>query len=323
MSADPAFMRVPTACGRQYDMDMSWPAYLDLARSGTLAQRAARAQRLLRNCVLCPRRCRAERLAGELGFCGTGRLARVANWMAHHGEEGCLSGRRGSGTIFFSGCNLGCPFCQNWEISHTAAGHESDARRLAGLMLDLQGRGCHNVNLVTPSHVVPQLLEALPLAIESGLRLPLVYNTSAYDSISALQLLDGVVDIYMPDFKYWSEEASARFLGAADYPEVARRAISEMNRQVGDLVLGPGGIAKRGLLVRHLVMPGGLVESEQIFAWLARLSPTAYLHVMAQYRPEGRVRAERERFGPIARRLSRAEYREARASAAAAGLSRS
>jgi putative pyruvate formate lyase activating enzyme len=300
---------------------MSWPAYLDFARSGELARRMARAQRLLRSCVLCPRRCRVDRLE-EVGVCGTGRLARVAGCGPHHGEERCLSGTGGSGTIFFSGCNLGCLFCQNWDISHATAGEEVDANTLAGLMLDLQGMGCHNINLVTPSHVVPQVLEALPLAVEGGLRLPLVYNTSAYDSLATLRLLDGVVDIYMPDFKYWTAEAGERFLTARDYAGTARRAIAEMHRQAGDLVIDPHGLACRGVLVRHLVMPGGLSESERILAWLAQLSPHMFVNLMPQYRPQGRVQAESERLGAIARCLTSDEFREALRLAVAAGLSR-
>lgn len=308
---------------------MSWPAYLELAASGDLAARAQRARRLLRACVLCPRRCRADRLGGEAGLCGVARLARVASYGPHHGEERCLSGARGSGAVFFGGCSLGCAFCQNWDISHVpdgrggvAAGEEVDAAELAGIMLTLQSQGCHNINLVTPSHVVPQILEALAAATERGLRLPVVYNTSAYDALVALSLLGGVVDVYMPDFKYWSADAAELYLTARDYPDAARRAIAAMYRQVGDLVIDASGLARRGVLVRHLVMPGGLDDSGRIFAWLAELSANMFVNVMRQYRPEGLVGAQPERYAPIARRLSGGEHREALALAAAAGLRR-
>jgi putative pyruvate formate lyase activating enzyme len=308
---------------------VSWPARLGLS-VGDLADRAEGARRLLRACALCPRRCRADRLSGKAGCCGVGRFARVASYGPHHGEERCLSGTRGSGTIFFGGCSLGCAYCQNWDISHitggvggVATGEEVDAAELAGMMLTLQKLGCHNINLVTPSHVVPQILEALVVAVGRGLRLPVVYNTSAYDGQPALQLLDGVVDVYMPDFKYWSADAAERYLTARDYPEVARRAIAEMHRQVGDLVVDARGLARRGLLVRHLVMPGGLADSERIFAWLAELSPDTFVNVMSQYRPEGLAALEPEQYAPLAGRLGKDDYREALALAAAAGLRRS
>jgi putative pyruvate formate lyase activating enzyme len=303
------------------------PPYLHLAERRELATRAARARRLLAHCSLCPRRCEADRLAGERGLCGVGRLARVASYSPHHGEERCLSGARGSGTLFFAGCNLGCVFCQNCEISHhgaleDCAGEEVEAAELADMMIRLQKMGCHNINLVTPSHVVPQFIEALVEAARRGLRLPLVYNTNAYDSLAVLQLLDGVVDIYMPDFKYWDPEKSERFLTARDYPDVARRAIPEMHRQVGDLVVDADGLARRGVLVRHLVMPDGLQDSAEIFAWLAHLSPDTYVNVMRQYRPEGLVRTEPARYEEISRRVTAGEHREALTLAAAAGLRR-
>jgi len=240
-----------------------------------------------------------------------------------------VSGTRGSGTIFFGGCSLGCVFCQNWDISHVAHGEEGlapgeevDADELGGIMLTLQKLGCHNINLVTPSHVVPQILEALVAAAQRGLRLPVVYNTSAYDALAALRLLDGAVDVYMPDFKCWSPDMAERYLTARDYPHVARRAIAEMHRQVGDLVTDASGLAHRGLLVRHLVMPGGLADSERIFAWLAKLSPNTFVNVMRQYRPAGLALEQPERFTSIARRLGREEDRQALVLAAGAGLRR-
>ena len=301
---------------------MSWPAYLSLHENGELERRAAAVSGLLRACELCPRACSKDRGAGQVGECRIGGLARVASVGAHHGEEPCLRGRRGSGTIFFSGCSLGCLFCQNWGTSHGRLGPEIDAPGLAAVMLDLQAMGCHNINLVTPSHVVPQILAALPEAVGRGLRVPLVYNTSAYDSLTALHLLEDVVDIYMPDFKYWSPALAERFLTAGDYPEVARQSLAEMHRQVGDLTLDGDGLARRGLLVRHLVMPDALAETEAIARWLAALSPDSYLNVMAQYCPAGRVAREPLRHEPIGRATTAREHAAALACTRAAGLRR-
>lgn len=297
------------------------PACLALHRSGELAERARRAVEGLEQCTACPRRCGADRLADEPGTCRVGRHAIVSSHFPHHGEEDCLRGRRGSGTIFFSMCNLACVFCQNWEISHAGEGRAVEAAGLAAMMLELQGAGCHNINFVTPEHVVPQVLEALPLAVAQGLRLPLVYNTSGYDALDSLRLLDCVVDVYMPDFKMWDPQAAERYLGAADYPEAARRALKEMHRQVGPLVLDEHGLARRGVLVRHLVMPGGLAGTREVCEFFAReLSPDTYVNLMAQYHPAGRV-SPRE-FGEIARRITDEEYAEAFALARAAGLHR-
>jgi len=245
----------------------------------------------LRNCECCPRQCRVNRLNDEMGVCQTGRYAIVTSAFAHHGEEGCLRGFSGSGTIFFAQCNLRCVFCQNWDISQTEdAGDLYKAETLAKLMLILQGNDCHNINLVTPSHVVPQIIAAITLAVDNGLNLPIVYNTNAYDSLESLRLLDGLVDIYMPDFKFWTADAGARYLNADDYCERAREAITEMHRQVGDLKMSPDGIACRGLLVRQLVMPDLLDESEQIYRWLAdNISKDTYINIMAQYHPAHKV----------------------------------
>jgi putative pyruvate formate lyase activating enzyme len=253
-----------------------------------------------------------DRRADVRGLCAVGRHARVASAFAHFGEEDCLRGWAGSGTIFFAGCNLRCVFCQNWDISW------GDRRspplppdRLAALMLELQDAGCHNVNLVTPEHVVPQVLEAVPPAVESGLRLPLVYNTSAYDSLDGLRILDGVVDVYMPDFKLWTREAARRYLKRGDYPEVARAAIREMHRQVGDLVLDELGLARRGVLLRHLVMPGLGEETAAILRFVAEeLGTGCYVNLMAQYRPAARVGARGE-LPEIDRRVFREEFEEA------------
>ncbi|ADH84737.1 radical SAM protein [Desulfurivibrio alkaliphilus] len=300
----------------------SIPAWRQLA-ADELARRAAVAHERLRACESCPRRCRVDRLAGKLGFCRTGALAQVASYGPHFGEEEPLVGRGGSGTIFFGNCNLGCVFCQNYDISHPhddqAGGMEVDAAALAGMMLELQEQGCVNINLVTPSHVVPQILAALVEARRLGLALPLVYNTSSYDSLATLQLLAGVVDIYLADFKYWRPAEAKRLLRAEDYPQRAREAIEEMHRQVGDLQLDDQGLAHRGLLLRHLVMPGGLADSEAIFHFLAqKISPHTYTNIMEQYHPSGQA----HQFPPIDRPLDRAEYQQALELAHRAGLHR-
>ena len=295
------------------------PAYLALHESGELARRAAAAVERLACCQGCPRRCSANRSADETGLCQTGRLARVASFNLHFGEEDPLVGAGGSGTIFFAGCNLLCAFCQNHDISHTVAGATPVApNQLAYIMLQLQEAGAHNVNLVTPSHVVPQVLEALVLAADQGLRLPLVYNSSGYDAPETLALLDGVVDIYMPDAKFWDAEPAARYCAAPDYPERAREAIAAMHAQVGDLALDERGVATRGLLVRHLVMPGGRAGTAAWMRFLAGLSPATYVNVMDQYRPCGRA----GEFPEIARGVSATEYALALDAAREAGLTR-
>ncbi|MBN2112779.1 MAG: radical SAM protein [Acidimicrobiia bacterium] len=296
------------------------PAYLAAWHSGALAAKADAALEELRACRACPRDCGVDRLAGEAGVCRVGRHAVVASAFPHRGEEDCLRGRRGSGTIFFAGCNLRCAFCQNWDISQQAVGRACPAEDLAALMLALQDHGCHNINLVTPEHVVPQVIEALALAVPRGLRLPLVYNTGAYDGLASLSLMDGLVDIYMPDFKFWEPATARRLARAADYPRRAREAVAEMHRQVGVLRLGPDGLARRGLLVRHLVMPGLGTESAAIFRWLAEtLSPDTYLNVMAQYRPDHLVPGS-PRYADIDRRPLPEEVAAAYEAARAAGL---
>ncbi|MEJ5237331.1 radical SAM protein [Limisphaera sp. VF-2] len=303
----------------------TWPAYLGLLQDGTLRQRAALAREALAACRVCPRQCGVNRLENKTGVCGVGRLAVVASAFPHFGEEDCLRGWGGSGTIFLSGCNLRCVFCQNHDISHTVRGQPMTAEQLADVMLALQKAGCHNINWVTPSHVVPQLLEALALAAEAGLQLPIVYNTSAYDAVETLRWLDGVVDIYMPDFKFWSPAVARRLAHAEDYPEMARAALREMHRQVGDLILDEHGLARRGLLVRHLVMPHNLAGTAEVTAWLAReLSPHTYLNLMDQYRPAGQVTGPEghRRFPELGRPITAAEWRRARAEAERAGIHR-
>ncbi|MHC4797027.1 MAG: radical SAM protein, partial [Planctomycetota bacterium] len=233
------------------------PAYRKAEVGKELAERARAAVGMLGNCMTCPRNCRVNRLADALGICQTGRYALVTSAFAHHGEEGCLRGYAGSGTIFFGQCNLRCVFCQNWDISQSHdSGHECNAETIARMMLALQEHGCHNINFVTPSHVVPQVMEAIALAVDNGLNIPIVYNTSAYDALDTIRTLDGLIDIYMPDFKLFSAQACTRYLTAEDYAVHARAAIVEMHRQVGDLHTTPDGVACRGLLIRHLVMPG-------------------------------------------------------------------
>ena len=296
------------------------PCYLALYRSGELRRRAERAVEELATCRACPRDCGINRLADKTAVCKTGRYARVASYFPHRGEEDCLRGWRGSGTIFFAWCNLRCVFCQNFDISQQPAGDEAPPERLAETMLELQEQGCHNINFVTPEHVVPQILEALPLAVEAGLRLPLVYNTSGYDALGSLRLLDGVIDIYMPDFKMWDPALSLKYLKAKDYPEAARTAIREMYRQVGDLTFDEHGLARRGLLVRHLVMPGGVAGSAEILRFLAEeISARTYVNVMDQYFPAGKV-GRNPKYDDIARATDQTEYKTAVDLASEAGL---
>ena len=296
------------------------PAYLGLLEGGGLAGRVEVAFRHLENCDLCARYCRVNRRQTlEGAVCRTGERAVVASFGAHHGEENCLRGTRGSGTIFFSWCNLRCVFCQNWDISQKGAGREVTARELADIMLELQTEGCHNINLVSPSHVVAQVIAAVGDAARRGLRLPLVYNTGGYDSPEALALLEGIVDIYMPDMKYGSSETARKYSKVRSYVEVNRAAVKEMHRQVGDLVLDKRGVAKRGLLVRHLVLPGNLAGTDEVLGFLARVvSRNTYLNLMDQYHPCYRA----EEYAEIARSATAAEYGAATRSAGHHGLAR-
>jgi putative pyruvate formate lyase activating enzyme len=286
-----------------------------------LERRAGEAHELLgERCVVCPRGCKVDRRADVAGLCAIGRRAVVASYFPHFGEEDCLRGRRGSGTIFFSGCNLRCVFCQNHDISWEVRSEVVTPTRLAEMMIELQAIGCHNINWVTPEHVVPQILEALPLAFARGLELPIVYNTSAYDSLDSLRLMEDIVDVYMPDFKLWTSEAARRYLKRADYPDVARETIVEMNRQVGDLVLDEHGMARRGLIVRHLIMPGLLEQTESILRFVAEeLGTGTYVNLMAQYYVSGKV-GENGQYGEIARRIHLEEYEQALSLAHELGL---
>jgi putative pyruvate formate lyase activating enzyme len=258
--------------------------------SGELHERVAQARERLKGCRVCPRHCDVNRLGGELGTCLVGAKALVASAAPHHGEEYPIRGWYGSGTIFFAGCNLRCLYCQNADISHEPNGEELEPDALAGLMLDLQKQGCHNINLVSPSHQVPQILEGLLIAAQRGMRLPIIYNTSAYDDLDMLRLLDGIVDIYMPDFKYADTDVGRRLSKIPDYPAAAQAAIKEMHRQVGDLVLDDEGLAVRGLLVRHLVLPGGLAGTAEVMRFLAEdISRDTYVNVMDQYHPAAKA----------------------------------
>lgn len=294
------------------------PAYLALHESGELQRRAEAATALLGECRLCPRNCGVDRLHDKRAVCRTGRYALVSSYFAHFGEEDCLRGWNGSGTIFFSMCNLRCVFCQNFDISQHPSGSEAQPAQLARMMLALQDAGCHNINFVTPEHVVPQILEALPLAVERGLAVPLVYNTSAYDSLESLQLLDGVVDIYMPDFKIWDPDLAFRYLKARDYPVAACAALKEMHRQVGVLKTDETGLACRGVLVRHLIMPGATAGIREIMRFLASLSPDVYVNIMDQYRPANKVSAGK--YAEINRAVTSSEMCDAVSAAREAGL---
>ncbi len=268
------------------------------------------AQQSMKDCCACPRNCGVNRLENKTGFCKIGRYARVSSAFPHFGEESCLVGWRGSGTIFFSGCNLNCVFCQNYEISQYPSGPECSAEIIAEMMLNLQSLGCHNINLVSPSHVIPQIIEALIIAKKEGLKLPIVYNTNAFDSIESLKILENWVDIYMPDIKYWEEDTAKKYSNAKNYIDIAKEAVKEMHRQVGDLVITSDGIAQRGLLVRHLVMPNLINETKEILKWLATdISKNTYINIMEQYRPTYKVQINPE-YSNISRRPNSEEIKE-------------
>ena len=296
----------------------SEPSYLVLLRSGELKQRAEAAYEHLHACNLCGHECRIDRHE-HVGVCRTGVRAAVASYHPHLGEENPLRGWRGSGTIFFSRCNLNCQFCQNYDISQLGQGREVEPEDIAVMMLALQEQGCHNINLVSPTHVVAPILASLLVAAQSGLRLPLVWNTGGYDSLAALKLLDGVVDIYMPDMKYADAEIARKYSKVERYPEVNQDAVKEMHRQVGDLVVDDNGIAQRGLLVRHLVLPKELAGTPEIARFLAEeISRDTYINIMDQYRPCYKA----GELPPLNRRTSRAEFSQALEQAREAGLHR-
>jgi len=295
------------------------PAYLSALKESALSDKVEKAREMLKDCHVCPRDCRVNRLEGEMGFCGVAARAQVSSANPHFGEESPLVGTGGSGTIFITSCNLKCVFCQNYEISHLMEGEEMDSQDLGRVMLGLQRMGCHNINFVTPSHVVPQILEAVLWAAENGLRVPLVYNTGGYDSVETLQILDGVVDMYMPDIKFMDPKTSKEMMDAEDYPDIVRKAILEMHRQVGDLQIDDRGIASRGLLVRHLVMPNELAGTREAMRFLAKeVSTNTYVNIMNQYRPCGRAFAHPD----INRSVNRDEYARAIETAQQEGITR-
>jgi putative pyruvate formate lyase activating enzyme len=303
---------------------MSTPSYLDLLAAGELSERAEQASALLSPCTVCPRMCGVDRTEDERGYCRGGCLPAVSSYGPHFGEEPPLVGTHGSGTIFFTGCNMRCVFCQNYDISQVRHGTEVSSDQLAGMMIRLQDRQCHNINLVSPTHFVPQILEAVWIAAKKGLHIPLVYNTSTYDSVETLRILDGVVDIYMPDAKYGSDATSQVLSDAPGYPAFMEDAIVEMQRQVGDLVVYDG-VAERGLIIRHLVLPGDLAGSDLVMKFIGeRISKEAYVNIMDQYRPCGRIIEETGNLYHelLMRAITEEEYRYATGCANRYGLHR-
>lgn len=293
------------------------PVYIRTYESGELDKKINSAYEMLKECTLCPRNCKADRLNNEKGFCKSGKLPIVSSYAPHLGEERPLVGQYGSGTIFFTNCNLGCIFCQNYVISHLGDGTEIDIESLSAMMISLKRRGCHNINFVTPTHFVPQILASLKIAIENGLNIPLVYNTGGYDSIATLKLLDGIFDIYMPDFKYWDKEIAKEFSNAPDYPEIAKEALKEMHRQVGNLIIDNNGVAQKGLLVRHLVLPENLAGTYDTMKFIAdEISSDTYVNVMAQYYPCFKA----SDYPLLNRRITHKEFIEAIEMAKKAGI---
>ncbi len=293
------------------------PSYLKLLETGELEHRADAAWNMLEKCTVCPEKCGVRRLSGKKGRCRIADQAIVADYSPHFGEEPPIRGSRGSGTVFFSGCNMHCIYCQNYKISQYAPGTPVTPELLAFMFLMLQENGCHNINLVTPSHIVPMFLQGLIAAAREGLSLPLVYNSGGYDSVETLKLLDGIVDIYMPDFKYWDRDTACRFSGINDYPAVARQALREMHRQVGRMKLNENGVAVRGLLVRHLVLPENLAGTSHVVKFLAEeLGTGIWINIMDQYHPCWRAAG----YPPLDRPVTSEEYGEALESARDAGL---
>lgn len=295
------------------------PSYINLHKTGELHKRISALTGMLKECRLCPRQCKVNRLQGELGFCRAGDTLMLSSAFAHFGEEAPLVGSMGSGTIFMTHCNLRCVFCQNHDISHLGQGEAATFQQMAAYMVALQQRGCHNINFVTPAHYVPQIIAALPYAVDRGLRIPLVYNCGGYESLEVIKLLDGIIDIYMPDVKWAESGVAEKYAQAPDYPAVVKAALKEMHRQVGDLKISKEGLAERGILIRHLVMPEGLAGTREIMRYIAReLSLHSYVNIMSQYRPEYRARE----FPELNRRITHREYGEALAYAKADGLYR-
>jgi len=293
------------------------PGYIKLNESGELDERIDKLYSILESCELCPRKCGVNRIEGEKGFCKAGKDLKVSSYFPHYGEEEPLVGSGGSGTIFLSYCNLKCVYCQNYDISHLAIGKIVSEETVADMMLELQRLGCHNINFVTPTHYTPQLVKAVKIAAEKGLKLPVVWNCGGYENVEIIKMLEGIVDIYMPDFKYSSKEVAEKYSKAPDYFERCKEAVAEMHRQVGDLKI-ENGIAYRGLLIRHLVLPNGLAGSRKILEFIASLSKNSYVNVMAQYRPEG----DAYRYPELNRRPTREEFFEVIRMAEELGLTR-
>lgn len=294
------------------------PAYVQLYKAGELEERVTAGYEMLRECNLCARECGVNRLQGERGFCRSGSRAMVSSVGPHFGEEPPLVGRHGSGTIFLTNCNLGCVFCQNYDISQLEHGREVESDELANAMLTLQKTGCHNINFVTPAHYIPQILAGLLIAVRNGLRVPLVHNCGGYESIDALRLLDGVFDIYMPDVKYGDNRMGEKYSKAPDYFDVVTAVVSEMHRQVGDLAINSEGIAERGLLIRHLVLPGNLAGTKKVVEYISRLSKDSYLNIMDQYRPAHKA----HKYPELSRQINSKEFMDAISLAEEAGLSK-
>ncbi|MFN3976395.1 MAG: radical SAM protein [Aquificaceae bacterium] len=285
---------------------MLYPSYLNLTEE-EWQERIKKALDMLKGCRVCPHRCGVNRLEGELGYCRTGRYAIVSDYFPHRGEERPIRGKRGSGTLFFSYCNMRCVYCQNYTISQLGEGEEKRPEELAEIFLTLQRLGCHNINLVSPSHVVPQVLEALYLAVKRGLRIPIVYNTSSYDSLESLRLLEGIVDIYLADFKYGDSSTGRKYSKVKGYYEIALEAIREMHRQVGDLKVDEEGIAIKGLLIRHLILPNGLAGTQRVLESLKEVAPQASINLMDQYMPYYKA----YHYPELSRRIYYKEYQEA------------
>ncbi len=294
------------------------PAYVRLYETGQLKDRVAAGYEMLEECNLCARKCGVNRSQDERGFCRAGSRAMISSAGPHFGEEPPLVGRYGSGTIFLTNCNLGCVFCQNYDISQLGHGREVEMDELANAMLALQKMGCHNINFVTPTHYVPQILASLLAAVEKGLRVPLVHNCGGYESIEALKLLDGVFDIYMPDIKYGDNDMGEKYSKAPKYFDAATAAVSEMHRQVGDLSINSDGVAERGLLIRHLVLPGDLAGTAKVLEYISRLSKNSYVNIMDQYRPGYKA----SNYPELTRRISSKEFMDAILLAEQAGLKR-
>ncbi|HKZ46873.1 MAG TPA: radical SAM protein [Thermodesulfobacteriota bacterium] len=298
---------------------MPHPSYIKLYETGELQKRIDALNMILEDCHLCPRNCRVNRFKGEKGVCRVGSLPMVSSFHAHFGEEKPLVGYYGSGTIFLTYCNLKCLFCQNYDISHLGEGREVSLKELGDMMISLMRQGCHNINFVTPTHQTAQIVSALPYAIERGLGIPLVYNCGGYEFLETIKLLDGIFDIYMPDFKYGSNESAKKLSAAPDYVEITKVAIKEMHKQVGDLKMDKRGIAERGLLIRHLVLPEGLAGTWEVMKFIAtEISKNTYINIMDQYRPCYKV----FEHPPMNRRITGEEFEEAVRIAREEGLGR-